>query len=215
MVTTRKTNANVHPGQVVLASQQNRHSKKQIQDDNAMASAEAHASQKKVAAEYHTVVQCIAELEDEMDIAEKDTWAHANRPDLCSGPPPPPQQKCTTSASGSHKPLQSEEGDDDSGSESASGKSEEGNPQSKEEDSIHTADFAGDDENGPDPACEDEYGENVGPIQLSDEECLIPPRHTAQKEVSPHFFGNIVIVTDWSHRKQNHRNQKGASLEQR
>ena len=51
MVTTRKTNANVHPGQVVIASQQTRRSKKQLQDNNAIASAKAHASKEKVAAE--------------------------------------------------------------------------------------------------------------------------------------------------------------------
>ena len=189
MVTTRKTNANVHPGQVVIASQQTRRSKKQIQDDNAMASAEAHASKEKVAAEYRAVVQRIAELEDEMDIAEKDTQAHANRPNLCSGPSLPLREKCTTNASNSDKALQSKEGDDDSGSESPSGESEEGNPQSMAEESIHIADFAGDDDDGPDLACEDEYSENVGFTQLSDEECLIPPCHTVQKEVSP-CFGN-------------------------
>ena len=186
MVTTRKTNVNVHPGQIVIASQQTRRTKKQIQDDDAIASAEAHASKKKVAAEYRAVVQRIAELEDEMDAAEKDTQAHASRPDLCSGLPPPPREKRTMGASGSQEPSQSKEGDDDSGSETASSESEEDDPQSKAEESIHTADLAGDDENGTDPA-EDEYNDNIEPIQLSDEEYLIPPCHVVQKDVCPPF----------------------------
>ena len=179
-----------------------------------MASAEAHASKEKVAAKYHTVVQRIAELEDEMNIAKKDTQAHANWPDLCSGPSLPLREKCTTSVASSDKALQSKEGSDDSGSESPSSKSEEGNPQSKAEELIHIADFAGNNDDGPDLACEDEYSKNVGFTQLSDDECLIPPCHTVQKKVSS-CFGNEVTATDWSHRKQNHRNQNGANLELR
>ena len=97
-VSTRKANASVHPGQILLNSQQTRRTKQQVEDDNAMAKAAAHASQERAAEKHHTVVECIAQLEDEVALVEKDMQTYANRPDL--------QNRFTKSVSGRHGHLE-------------------------------------------------------------------------------------------------------------
>lgn len=146
-VSTRKANASVHPGQILLNSQQTRCTKQQVEDDNAMAKAAAHASQERAAEKHRAVVERIAQLEDEVALVEKDMQTHANRPDL--------QNRLTKSVSGrrGHLELTDTPGDDDS-------VPEEGDPDTF----IGTGDFPGDDDRdeGPDLVCEDECDDNAG-----------------------------------------------------
>jgi hypothetical protein len=193
MVSTHKANKNAHPGNAVLAYTQTRRSKKQIEEDNAMARKAAHASKAQAAVEYHAVIQRMAELEDEMALAEKVTQTHAEWPDLQvrSGPPRPPQVKeCAAGASCSQEPLQVEGENDDSVSEEGDPK---GDPESEAEaanPSIHS----GDDEDGPDPeagsAPRDKGNEDARSIQDQDsdqsgepeEKRVVPARRTESKK---------------------------------
>lgn len=181
MVTTRKTNANAHPGRVVLENQQSRRGKQQIEDDNAIAEEVAHVREEEAAAKYRAMVERIAQLEDA--IAEKDPRAHAQRPDL--RPRSPQAIELTQSASVSGGSLESFElrGGVDDGSNDAS---------------IVTGDFCdNDDDEGPGPGpCpttptqvpshealshEDECDSNDEEIQKN----VIPARcPTKKKEVS-------------------------------
>lgn len=178
MVTTRKTNADAHPGRVVLDSQQTRRTKEQIKNDNTRVKATAQAKKEKAAEEYRAVVERISQLEDAVALAEKDSRTHAHRPDLRYG---------------SHDAPESREGGDD---RFALG---EGNAQSGMDASTGPGDFAGADDEGPGPAreggsdedssparegsdedsgpaCEGGSDEDARQIPLSDDDQDIPPK---------------------------------------
>ena len=78
-ITTRKSNANVHPGRIVLGNQkQPRRSRKQIEEDAARAKAAAVAR----AEEEVVCNRRIAEVEDAIELNEEQVRIHTNRPDL-------------------------------------------------------------------------------------------------------------------------------------
>ncbi len=159
-VTTRKTNAEVHPGRVLIESQQPRRTKKQIEEDDARASAAAQDREVKATAKLRAVAECIAYLEDMVALAEMDSQTHAQRPDLHYR---------------RHDSFElREERDDGFGSE-------KGRPQSGVAD-------AGDDDEGPGPARDNNSDDNAGQIPSGDEGDDIPVRYSVKRKgVSPHF----------------------------
>ena len=82
-ISTRKSNANVHPGCIVLGNQKPRRSRKQIKEDAAHAKAAAVAR----AEEEEGRNRRIAEVEDAIELNEEQVRIHTNRPDLqvCHG----------------------------------------------------------------------------------------------------------------------------------
>ena len=83
-VNTHVSNADTHPGRIVLENQILRQMKKQIQMDNACAEKAAIAERDAEEARK----KCIAEVEDGIEVNEEDIRMHANRPDLCYKPMP-------------------------------------------------------------------------------------------------------------------------------
>jgi len=77
-MSTRKSNANAHPGRVVLESQTVRRTTKEIQEDKAC-KAEAAIAQRE---EEESRNKHIAEVEDAIERNEDQLHTHANRPDL-------------------------------------------------------------------------------------------------------------------------------------
>lgn len=75
---TQKSNADAHPGRIVLENQRVRRSKEQIEDDITSAKAAATAASEEEAARNRS----IAELEDAMEWTEGELRTHTNRPDL-------------------------------------------------------------------------------------------------------------------------------------
>lgn len=164
MVSTRKANANTHPGRVVTDSQQHRRSKKQVQDDSARAKAAAHAKEEEAAAKRRATIKRIAELEDDVALIEKDMEINAQRPDLHYG---------------RHVPLEPMEEDND---ESAS---IGGHPELGTDATFGTGDLADDNDRDPGPAYEDDLDGNDDSGPLDDEDRDIPAHHlTKRKEVS-------------------------------
>ncbi len=159
-VTTHKTNAEVHPGHVLIESQQPRHTKKQIEEDDARASTAAQDREVKATAKLCTVAKCIAYLEDMVALAEMDSQTHAQRPDL---------HYCC------HDSFElREECDDGFGSE-------KGHPQSGVAD-------AGDDNEGPGPAYDNNSNDNARQTPSGDEGDDIPVCYLVKRKgVSPHF----------------------------
>ncbi len=83
-VETRKRNADTHPGHVILKAQRVKRTRKQIEEDDAIARAEARASKMVMAAKQRATVERIAQLEDEALQAEKQARTWALRPDIHS-----------------------------------------------------------------------------------------------------------------------------------
>ena len=77
-VTTRRSNAKSHPGQVVLDNQQKRRTKKQVQE----AKARARAAKDQEEARRRELPGRIAQLEDEIETEEQARHEHSMRPDL-------------------------------------------------------------------------------------------------------------------------------------
>lgn len=75
---TRKSNAEAHPGRILLESQPSRRTKQQIESDVSKAKAEAEAE----AERQRAVLIRIAELEHSAEQEEQAVRMHANRPDL-------------------------------------------------------------------------------------------------------------------------------------
>ena len=86
-VTTRKSNADAHPGHIVLETQKTKRTRQQIEEEEALARSEARAKKVQAAAKHRAVMQRIAQLEDDVSCAQKATRRHALRPDLHHGPP--------------------------------------------------------------------------------------------------------------------------------
>ena len=83
-VGTRKSNANVHPGQIVLESQNTRCTSKEVEADKSHAKAAAIAVRESEEARNKYIV----EVEDVIQRNEDDVQLHTNRPDLCNKPTP-------------------------------------------------------------------------------------------------------------------------------
>ena len=77
-ITTRKSNADVHPGRVVLENQRVRCTKAQIEGDIASAAVAAIAASEEEVTRHRS----IAEVEDAIEKNEEQLRLHANRPDL-------------------------------------------------------------------------------------------------------------------------------------
>ena len=77
-VATRRSNANAHPGQVVLDNRPKRRTKKQVQE----AKARARAAKDQEEARRVELPGRIARLEDEIETEEQARHEHSMRPDL-------------------------------------------------------------------------------------------------------------------------------------
>ncbi|KAI9430410.1 hypothetical protein H4582DRAFT_2086922 [Lactarius indigo] len=81
-VSTRASNADAHPGRIIMESQQTRRPRKQIEEDEARAKAVAIATRKGVEARHREAIATIATTEDSMEQDEEDLQTHSVRPDL-------------------------------------------------------------------------------------------------------------------------------------
>jgi hypothetical protein len=81
-ITTRKKNAEAHPGKIILDTQQKRRTPQQAAKDRMLAEAEAAASIEKANATLEAIVSRIDELEDEFQQESQLAQKHAARPDL-------------------------------------------------------------------------------------------------------------------------------------
>ncbi|KAH9974166.1 hypothetical protein BGW80DRAFT_1249862 [Lactifluus volemus] len=81
-ITTRKQNAETHPGRVVLDTQKKRRTPQQILDDRMRAEAAAAEAAERAEATLEEIVGRINELEDEIQRDSQLTQKHATRPDL-------------------------------------------------------------------------------------------------------------------------------------
>jgi hypothetical protein len=85
VVGTRKSNADAHPGRILLASQNPRRTRKQIEEDCAHKEAEATAASEDAKRTRQAIVNRIAQLEAEEEQREEDIQTHSQRPDLFHG----------------------------------------------------------------------------------------------------------------------------------
>ena len=84
-VSTRKKNAEAHPGRIILASQQPRRTRRQIEEDDAR----SKAMKDRVDALHREDLDRLAQMEDTMEGEEEARRLHAARPDLRRNPEPP------------------------------------------------------------------------------------------------------------------------------
>jgi hypothetical protein len=112
---TRKKNANAHPGQIVLDSQQRRRTKDQIIEDKACAQAEATARQQAIAAKHRAVIACITDLEASVEQEERMVQKYQNRPDLRHGQgiTRPPHEGGSKDETGEDEPDKDEDEDNE------------------------------------------------------------------------------------------------------
>lgn len=80
--TTRKTNANAHPGDIVRKAQRSRRTKQEIEEERAKAKAKSIAMRQEAATKHHTVMSSIAALKSSVEHEEEAIREHASRPDL-------------------------------------------------------------------------------------------------------------------------------------
>ena len=81
-ITTRPSNAEAHPGRVVLEGQRVRRSKKQIDADDARKKAAASAASRRAEEEHQRVLQQLKDIEDAVEREEEAVRKHTARPDL-------------------------------------------------------------------------------------------------------------------------------------
>jgi hypothetical protein len=81
-ISTRKTNADVHPGRIVLENQQSRRTKRQVEEDNMRAKAAAIVEREEKEANHLSVLTTIAEIEDTIEKTEAQLRMNTTRPDL-------------------------------------------------------------------------------------------------------------------------------------
>ena len=98
MVGTRKSNADAHPGLVMVASQQKRRSKRQILADEASAKADAIATRKAILARERELLERIGSIEDTIQREDDALQAHAARPDLRIGSQHPSRKRSRTTS---------------------------------------------------------------------------------------------------------------------
>ena len=85
VISTRKTNADIHPGAILQSNRQPRRTRKQIEEDEAKAAAMAIAAEAKTAAKYQAMLERIAELKAEVEKDEQRVQEFVLRPDLAAG----------------------------------------------------------------------------------------------------------------------------------
>jgi hypothetical protein len=85
VIGTRKANVNVHPGAILQNDRQPRRTRKQIEEDKAVAAAKAMAKEEEAAAKYRSVLDRVAELGKAVEKDEQGIQAHTLRPDLGTG----------------------------------------------------------------------------------------------------------------------------------
>lgn len=81
-VTTRGTNANTHPGDIVRKAQRNRRTKEEIEEERAKAKAKSIAARQEAATKHRAVISTIVALKSSVERSEEAIRAQANRPDL-------------------------------------------------------------------------------------------------------------------------------------
>lgn len=81
-VLTRKTNATIHPGDILLRNKQPRRSRQQIEADEARDAAVVRATREEAAANHSAVLGRIAQLEDSMELEDATLRKYSIRPDL-------------------------------------------------------------------------------------------------------------------------------------
>jgi hypothetical protein len=81
-ISTRKSNADAHPGRIVLDSQSTRRTKKQVEEDSHRAKVAAIAEREETEATRRSVMATIAEIEDTIEENEEQVRTSTTRPDL-------------------------------------------------------------------------------------------------------------------------------------
>ena len=81
-VNTRPSNAEAHPGRVVMEGQRVRRSKKQIEVDEARKKAAASAASRRAEEDHQRVLRQLKESEDAVEREEEAVHEHTARPDL-------------------------------------------------------------------------------------------------------------------------------------
>ena len=81
-ISTRKANANAHPGRIILETQQSRRTKKQVEEDTSRAREAAIAEREEKEVNRRTVLATIADMEDTIEQSEFQLRNHTTRPDL-------------------------------------------------------------------------------------------------------------------------------------
>lgn len=82
MVATRKSNAQVHPGQIILDNQQIWRTRKQIEEDEAQANAASTAKKNQDAEQRRKLLQQLAQLDGALEEDDATLREHSTRPDL-------------------------------------------------------------------------------------------------------------------------------------
>jgi hypothetical protein len=81
-ISTCKTNVDIHPGRIVLESQQVRRTKRQVEEDNMRAKAAAITEREENEANHRLVLTTIAEIEDTIEETEEQLRMNSTRLDL-------------------------------------------------------------------------------------------------------------------------------------
>ena len=82
MVATRKSNAQVHPGQILLNNQQPWRTRKQIEEDEARANTAATAKKNQAAEQGRQRLAHLAQLDEMLEKDDATLRQHSTRPDL-------------------------------------------------------------------------------------------------------------------------------------
>ncbi|KAH8977611.1 hypothetical protein EDB92DRAFT_1957771 [Lactarius akahatsu] len=148
-VNTCKSNATAHPG--CVDQRFTRRNKKKIEEDDARERATAQARKEEADAKHHSTVKDVAQLEEVVSMIDEDLQTHAQRPDLRYG---------------SQYLLEPGEGCDDGSA------SERGYLRSGVSD-------AGDSDEGPGPAPNNDSDDSPGQILSGNENEDAPARHAS------------------------------------
>lgn len=92
---THGSNANTHPGDVVLNARRAKRTTKEVEDKKAQAKAKATAAKQEGAAKRRAIISTIAALKATVERQEAAIRAYTNRPDLHDGSPNAAQKKLT------------------------------------------------------------------------------------------------------------------------
>jgi hypothetical protein len=85
-VNTCPSNTDSHPGLVDRPSQQTRHSRKQIEEDDTHTLSAANSARKEAEAKHQAAIQLIAMTEDAIEWEQQDVLRYMTRPDLRPDP---------------------------------------------------------------------------------------------------------------------------------
>jgi hypothetical protein len=84
VVGTRKSNADAHPGRILLDTQHSRRTRKQIDEDDARKKSEMKAAIEDAKTKHHAIVTRIAQLEADEEQREEQIQTNSQRPDRSS-----------------------------------------------------------------------------------------------------------------------------------